>query len=395
MPRDGGQRPGGIDEVEVLVVGAGMRNFVFVKIVTSDGIVGWGEATLEWKTRAVVGALEDVRPLLLGKDPFHTERLWQSMHRHQFWKGGVVAMTALSGVDQALHDVKARALGVPLYELLGGSVRDRLRLYDHLGGGDPEEIYAEPDPQRFAAAAVRSVEQGFTAVKILPLPAVEPLPSGRAVREAVRVVEAVREAVGDEVEIILDLHGRTTAAGAIALGRAVAPLRPWFLEEPVQPEDVGALRRVADAVPVPLATGERLAGLAAFLPVLDTRAVAVLQPDVCHCGGPSEIRRIAAVAAVYGVALAPHNSLGPIATAHSLHVAASTPSWLIQEQMRNAVPHFDELVSAPLRVAGGFAPLPEGPGLGVSVDEDVAARHPYEPERQVAATLADGTVADW
>jgi len=385
-----------ITDVRTIVVGAGMRNYVLVKVCTDEpGIHGWGEATTEWKTQSVVGAVADLAPLLAGQDPFRIEHLWQAMYRHQFWKGGIVTMSALSGLDQALYDLKSKALGVPIYELLGGSVRDRLRVYDHLGGGDPELVYAPPDPARFAEAAARSVAAGFSAVKILPVPVVATLPSGAAVRAAHDVLAAVRDEVGDAVDVMVDLHGRCSPAAAIRFGRALAPLDPWFIEEPVQPEDSGALRQVADAVPVPLATGERLAGLAEFRTVLETRAVSVLQPDVCHCGGLTEIKRIAALAATYGVALAPHNPLGPVATAHNLHVAVSTPNWLIQEQMRESVPWWDELVTPPLTIRDGFAEIPTGPGLGLEVDELAAARHPYEPERQIAAMLPDGAVADW
>jgi galactonate dehydratase len=384
-----------IVSVASVVVDARMRNWVFVKVTTDEGLVGWGEATLEWRTRSVVGALQDVEPLLAGEDPFRIEHLWQSMHRGQFWKGGIVSATALSGIDQALHDIKAQALGVPIYELLGGRVRDRIRLYDHLGGGDPDAVYGEVSAARFAAAARRSVEEGYTAVKILAVPVTGALPGGAELRAAERAMAAVREATGDDVEIMVDLHGRTTPAGAIAFGRALAPYRPWFLEEPCQPEDTASLRRIADAVAVPLATGERLVGRAEFQRVLDTGGVAVIQPDVCHCGGLSEMRRIAALAEPYGVAVAPHNPLGPIATAHSLHFAAATPNWLIQEQMRGAAPWWDDVVTVPLRFAGGHAPIPVGPGLGLAVDEAAAARHPYRPEEQLRAAHPDGAVADW
>jgi galactonate dehydratase len=372
-----------------------MRNWVFVRITTDEGVVGWGEATTEWKTRSVVGAVQDLAVLVVGQDPFRLEHLWQSMWRHQYWPPGVVVASAISGIDQALHDIKARALGIPLYELLGGAVRDRIRLYDHLGGGDPDDVYAAPDPDRFADAAVASVEHGYTAIKMLPVPVTGPLPTGAMLRHAVRVTEAVRGAVGEDVEVMIDLHGRTSPDAAVLLARALEPLRPWFLEEPVLPDLAETLPRIA-AAGVPLATGERLVGRGQFRALLDQRAVAVVQPDVCHCGGISEMKRVAALAETYGVAVAPHNPLGPIATAYNLHFAASTPNWLIQEQMRNAAPWWDEVVTVPLEVSGGHTALPEGPGLGVEVDEAAAARYPYEPEDQLAAALLhDGSVADW
>jgi galactonate dehydratase len=386
-----------ITDVDTVIVGARLRNWVFVKVVTDEpGLVGWGEATLEWKTQAVAGAVRDLTPLLQGRDPFRIEDLWQSMRRHQFWPLGIIGMSALSGIDQALHDVKAKALGVPIYELLGGRVRDRIRLYDHLGGGDPDAVYATTRPDHFAEAAATSVAEGFTAVKVLPVPPVGPLAGAAEIRSGERALAAIRNQVGDHIEIMVDLHGRTSPAAAIQVIEAMAPYRPWFVEEPVQPGDVGQLRQVAEAVGVPLATGERLAGRQEFHQVLEARAVAVIQPDVCHCGGLSELRRIAAMAEMYGVSVAPHNPLGPVATAHNLHFAASSPNWLIQEQMRAAAPWWDEVVTRPLEITEGHVALPEGPGLGLEVDEEAAARHPGEPEPQLAAArLDDGSVTDW
>jgi galactonate dehydratase len=371
-----------------------MRNWVFVKVTTDDGVIGWGEATTEWRTRSVVGAVEDLAPAVVGEDPFRIEHLWQIMHRQQFWKGGLVSMSALSGIDQALHDIKAQALGVPVYELLGGRVRDRIRLYDHLGGGAPDEVYGELSPARFAESAARSVADGYTAVKVLAVPMGHGLPSGAALRATGNVMAAVRDAVGDDVEIMVDLHGRCTPAAAIAFSRVLAEYRPWFVEEPCQPELVDELAAVAAGAGVPIALGERLSGRGEFLRVLRTGAVAVLQPDVCHCGGLSELRRIAALAEAFGVVVAPHNPLGPIATAHNLHFAAATPNWLVQEQMRNAVPWWDDVVTVPLVFRDGHADPPSGPGLGTAVDEAAAALHPPQQEPVLASRHLDGSVAD-
>jgi galactonate dehydratase len=383
-----------IVDLSSVVVGAGMRNWVLVKVATDEGLVGWGEATLEWKTNAVVGALEDLRPLMLGADPFRLEHLWQAMTRQQYWRDGIIGMSAIAGIDQALHDVKAQALGVPIYDLLGGAVRDRLRCYSHLGGGDPVAVYADPDPASFADSARSCVEAGFSALKILPVGLLGGLAPADTVSRAVAVVAAVRDAVGPDVEIMLDLHGRASAAAAIELGRALADLRPWFLEEPIPPGTPEALRRVVESQPIPVAAGERLVGRAQFAELLQA-GVAVLQPDVCHCGGVAELRRIAALGESAGATVAPHNPLGPIATAHNLHLAAAIPNWLIQEQMQHAVAWWDDVVTNPLRIVDGYASLPVGPGLGTAVDEEAAARHPYEPEAQPRALLGDGSVADW
>lgn len=385
-----------ITEVDTVVCDAGMRNWVFVRIRTDQGLVGWGEASTEWRTHSIVGAVRDFVPLLIGEDPYRIEHLWQKLFRQQFWKGGVITMSALSGIDQALHDLKAQALGVPLYELLGGRVRDKLRLYDHLGGGDPDAVYGALSAERFADSARRSVEEGFDAVKVLAVPMGAGLPSGADLRTTDRVMAAVRDAVGDEVEIMIDLHGRCTPAAAIAFAGVLRPYRPWFLEEPCQPELVEELPGIAAGAGIPIALGERLSGRGEFLRVLRTGAVAVLQPDVCHCGGLSELRRIAGLAEAFGVTLAPHNPLGPIATAHNLHFAMATSNWLIQEQMRAAAPIWDDILTTPLEFAAGYAVPPPGPGLGTAVNETVAAAHPgTETEVQLSTRLPDGSLCDW
>lgn len=385
-----------IADIDTIVCDAGMRNWIFVRVRTDDGVVGWGEASTEWRTHSVIGAVRDFEPLLIGEDPNRIEHLWQKLHRQQFWKGGLVTMSALSGIDQALHDIKAQVLGAPLYELLGGRVRDRVRLYDHLGGGEPQAVYGALSPEVFAENARRSVEDGFDAVKVLAVPMGGALPSQAGLRNCEQTMAAVREAVGDDVEIMVDMHGRCTPAGAIAFARVIREYRPWFIEEPCQPELIEELPQIAAAAGIPIALGERLAGRNEFLRVLRTGAVAVLQPDVCHCGGVSELRRIAGLAEAFGVTMAPHNPLGPIATAHNLHFAMATSNWLIQEQMRNAAPIWSDILTRPLEFANGYAVPPPGPGLGTAVDEVVAAAHPgTQVELQLSTRLSDGTVCDW
>lgn len=391
-----GQQRDRIRAVDTFVVNAQIRNWIFVRVLTEDGRIGWGEATLEWKTNGVVGAINDIAPLVIGEDPMRTEYLWQRMNRGQFWKGGPIAMSALSGIDMALHDIKARVLGVPIFELLGGAVRHRIRCYDHLGGGDPKSVYGTLEAARIGEAAQRSVAEGFTAIKILAVPVGGMLASSQHLRTAESIMAAARDAVGADVEIMVDFHGRTTPSAAISFGKAMAPFNPWFYEEVCQPEDTQGMAQVAAALNIPLATGERLFGRRSFMDVLESRAVSVLQPDPCHAGGLSETRRIAAVAEAYGVSIAPHNPLGPIATMHNLHLAASIPNWLIQEQMRSAASWFNDVISTDFRPVDGWLDLPVGPGLGVEVDLDVCARHPYKPEPQLAlAHLDSGEIADW
>ena len=385
-----------IRAVTTLLVDAGKRTWIFVRVETDvPGLIGWGEATTERHTEGVVGAVQDLAPLVIGQDPRRTEHLWQRMYRHPYFKGGTVALSALSGIDQALHDITAKDLGVPLYALLGGAVRDRVRMYDHLGGGDPTAVYHDARVEAFAAHARQSVADGYTALKILPVPRTPALPDGPRLDEAQALMGAVRDAVGPGVDIMVDMHGRTTAAAAIAYARVFEPLRPWFLEEPVQPEDVDGLALVARSTSVPIATGERLGTRHAFRELFEKRACAVAQPDVCHCGGITELRKIAALADTYFLTMAPHNPLGPVSTMANVHLAFATPNFLIQEHMRSDVPWRDEVVDADLIVEGGHVLPPTRPGLGIEVDEVAAARHGYEHKGDYGTFHEDGSVADW
>jgi galactonate dehydratase len=385
-----------IVDVETHVVNAQLRNWVFVKVITDQpGLIGWGEATLEWKAQAVVGAVKDLRPLIIGKDPLRTEYLWQLLYRGHFFQGGAVTMSALAGIDQALWDIKAKELEVPCWQLLGGAVRDRVRMYDHLGGGDASIVYGAVSGTGFAEAALKSVADGFTALKILAVPMGGGLPHTTQVRAAAEVMAAVRAAVGDGVEIMVDLHGRTTPAGALTYGRAFAEYNPWFFEEPCQPGNVAAMADVARRLPFPVATGERLIAIQEFRDHLAARACAVLQPDVCHVGGPTALKKIAALAESWHVPLAPHNPLGPIATAVNQHLGFSTPNFLVQEVMRSDVPWRDDVIEGGLPIENGYVHLPTTPGWGIDIIEREASRHPYQPEPVMDLRQRDGFIADW
>jgi galactonate dehydratase len=385
-----------ITKISSLVVNARMRNWVFVKVETNEpGLYGWGEATLEWKTRGVVGAIEDLAVLLIGQDPRRTEHLWQTMHRQYFWRGGIVNSSALSGIDQALWDIKGKEVGKPVCELLGGPVRNTLRFYDHLGGGTLEGMYKTTEPEKFADWMRESIAKGFTAVKAMPIPVAEMIESPSVLKHAARCVAAMREAAGDEVDIMLDLHARTTPAAAIQFGRLLADYNLYWYEEPCWPEHVEALVEVARALPVPIATGERLVGRCQFRELLEKRACAVIQPDVTHCGGISEARRIAAQAETYSISVACHNPQGPVSTVASLHVGFATPNYLIQEIVRKDVSWRNDVVAEPLDIRDGMVTAPSKPGLGVEVNEKEALKHPFQPEVTMAYFHKDGSVADW
>ena len=385
-----------ITRISTTVVHARMRNWIFVKVETDQpGLHGWGEATLEWKTRSVVGAIEDVAALVIGHDPRRIEHLWQTMHRQYFWRGSITDMTAISAIDQALWDIKGKELGRPVCELLGGPVRDTLRFYDHLGGGSLEGMYQTAEPEEFGARMDESIAAGFTAVKAMPIPVSELIESPAALKRAARSVEAMRKAGGDGIDILLDLHARCTPAAAIQFGRMLVDYNIYWYEEPCWHEHVDALVEVARALAFPIATGERLAGRWQFRELFEKRACAIAQPDVSHSGGISEARRIAAMAETYSIAVACHNPTGPVGTAASLHVGFATPNYLIQEMVRNDVPWRNDIVNEPVSLEKGVARAPTAAGLGIEINEKEAAKHPFAPEVTMPHFHRDGSVADW
>ena len=386
-----------ITDIKTIVVNAQMRNWVFVKVETDTaGLAGWGEASLEWKTRAVAGAVEDLKPFILGDDPTRIEHIYQKLYRQPFFRPGIVGQSAISGIEQACWDILGKQLGVPVYRLLGGAVRERVRMYTHLGGGGMTAVYESFDAGRVIELALQVIERGYTAVKVVFVPYSEPLVGPLYVKRFASVMHALRMAVGDKTDIMVDFHGRTYPAVAIEYIHAITDYRPYFCEEPVPPENIDALAEVRRAVRVPIATGERLAGRHGFREVFEKQAAHVIQPDLCHCGGLLEAKKIAAMAETYYMGVAPHNPLGPVANAAALHFALSTPNFLIQEDMLTDVPWRWEVVESALRTENGYWLPCDEPGLGVQVNEKAAARHPFEQEPLQAAVYAeDGAVLDW
>ena len=388
-----------ITRVSTRIVNAEMRNWVFVRVDTdSAGLYGWGEATLEWKTRAVDGAVKDLEPLILGHDPRDIEQLVRIMTKHSYWRLGVIGTSAISGIELALWDIFGKTVGLPVWRLLGGRVRDRVMVYTHLGMGDMRCVYESMDPAVMVERARAVVELGYRALKVVFIPYTHYTATIRDVEHVGRMMEVLRAAVGTDVEIMVDFHGRPASAGAaLAYIDAITPGRPMFVEEPTPPGDLPALAQVAAKSRVPLATGERLVDRSEFDELLRLRAVDIVQPDICHCGGLMATRKIAAMAEAAAAGIAPHNPLGPIAGAAALHLAVSTPNHVIQEEMVGAVPWYEEVVRGPIRMIDGYWQVPEAPGLGVEVDESVCAAHPFEQEiiHSTHAVLGDGTVVDW
>ncbi|RUV42984.1 MAG: galactonate dehydratase [Mesorhizobium sp.] len=381
------------------VVNADMRNWVFVRVETDQpGLYGWGEATLEWKTQAVVGAVNDLAPLLVGRDPRDIEQAVRILKKHSFWRLGVIGMSAVSGIELALWDIFGKWLDQPVWRLLGGKVRDRVKVYTHLGLGDMRAVYETLETEPLVRRASEVVATGYRALKAVFIPYSHYHAPLVEVDKVGRLMEALRKIVGPEVEIMVDFHGRPASAStALAYIDALAPYRPMFVEEPLPPGETGALAQLVAKSRVPIATGERLIDRPEFDDLFRARAVDIVQPDICHCGGLLEAKKIAAMAEAVSVGVAPHNPLGPIAGAAALHFAVSTPNHLIQEEMVGAVPWYFEVVKGPIRMIDGCWQVPDAPGLGVEVDEAVADRHPYRPEvmHTTNAVLADGTIVDW
>ncbi|MEU4446984.1 galactonate dehydratase [Actinosynnema sp. NPDC050801] len=367
--------------------------WLFCRVATDEGVVGWGEPVVEGRAETVRAAIGELSDLLLGADPRRIEDLWQLMTKSAFYRGGPVLSSAVAGVDQALWDILGKSLGVPVHQLLGGAVRDEVRVYGWIGGDEPTEV---------ADAAAAQVEAGLTAVKMNASGRIGRLPNRAEVAEVVARLAAVREVIGDTRDVAVDFHGRFGTAAARRVLPELAPLHPLFVEEPVLPEHGDRLAEIVNASPVPIACGERLYSRADFLPVLRA-GIAVAQPDLSHAGGISEVRRIASLAEAHDALLAPHCPLGPIALAASLQVAFATPNFLIQEQSVGIHYHRDaELLDyvvdrTPFAFPEGVIRRWEAPGLGIEVDEDEVRRadavgHRWRPPLW---RHDDGSFAEW
>lgn len=386
-----------ISAIKTLVVNAQMRNWVFVKVETdSPGLYGWGEGTLEWKTRAVVGCVEDLAPMILDQDPTRIEFLWQIMYRHSFWRLGIIGLTAISAIEQACWDIVGKSLGVPVYQLLGGRVREKVRMYTHLGMGEMKAVYETFEAGPLIDRAHAVIEKGYRALKVVFVPFSQPLMGLPAVKHFASLMGKLREAVGDDVDIMIDFHGRTTTGQAIEYIRAIEEFHPFFCEEPVPPEQPDALLEVRRSVRAPIATGERLATRWDFRRVCELQACHVLQPDLCHCGGLLEARKISSLGETYLMGIAPHNPNGPVANVVALHFDLATPNFLIQEDMVGDVPWRFDVVKTNLRSEKGYWLPLEEPGLGVEINETEARKHPFQQEVLEQMTFhEDGSVAEW
>lgn len=366
--------------------------WLFVRVESDDGAFGWGEASLEGWAESVDGAFEAFRDRFIGVDPFNIEDIWQVGHRGGFYRGGAVLTSALSGLEQALWDLKGRALGLPVWQMLGGKVRDRVRSYAWIGGDRPADV-AE-------AAEVRKT-QGFSAIKMNATAEMDWIGTPKAFDQVVKRVQAA-QAMG--MDVGLDFHGRVHRPMAKQLAKALEPLGLLFIEEPLLSENLEGLEDLARLVSTPIALGERLYTRWEFKPVFERGAVDIIQPDLSHAGGILEVRKIAAMAEAYDIAVAPHCPLGPLALAACLQIAACTPNHAIQEVSLGI--HYNvgghdllNLCANPeaLTPVDGYLPVPKGPGLGVEIDE-AAVREAHKDRhrwRNPIFRTADGSFAEW
>ena len=379
-----------ISRVETFLVAP---RWLFVRVETTDGLVGWGEATCEGRSETVRTAVEQLSELLVGRDALRIEDHWQVLTKGSFYRGGPILASAVAGLDQALWDIAGKRYGAPVHQLLGGPVRDRIRVYGWVGGDEPSEV-------RDQIAA--RVEAGLTAVKMNASGRMSPLASVAELDAVVQRVAAAREVLGEHRDVAVDFHGRFTLANARRVAPLLEPYRPLFLEEPVVPENSHLIGEFVRSTTIPVSTGERLYSRQEFLPVLQA-GIAVAQPDLAHAGGITEVRKIAALAEVYDVQLAPHCPLGPIALAACLQVGFATPNYLIQEQSIGI--HYNlgaEVLDycvdqQPLAFVDGYVQRLTAPGLGIEIDEQAvrAADKRGHAWRSPTFRHPDGSYAEW
>jgi galactonate dehydratase len=365
-----------ITKLETLLV---KPRWLFLKIYTNAGITGLGEPIVEGRAHTVAEAVKEIEPYLVGKDPRQVVHHWQAIYRHAFYRGGPVLTSALSGIDMALWDIKGKALGVPVYELLGGPTRKRVRVYAH--ARSPESVK-------------EGVARGFTAFKTGPA---KRRPSRYVetpaeVRYAAEQFAALRKAAGEDVDIAIDFHGAISPALAKVLIKELEPYQPMFIEEPCQCQNHDVMAEIARGTHLPIATGERVFTKWGFREVLEKQAATILQPDVCHAGGITEVRLIAGMAEAYYASIAPHNPLGPISLAAGVQIAASIPNFLCQEQVSLG----EGYLKKPFVVREGYLELPTGPGLGIELDEDaLAEKIGHDWRNRESYDADDGSVVDW
>lgn len=374
-----------VTDVKAFTVDCFRTNWVFVKVYTDEGITGVGEGTLEYKEKAFLGALEHIKEYLLDQNPLEIEKHWHSVYRDAYWRGGPVLMSALSAVEMALWDILGKSLNVPVYQLLGGKVHDKVRIYVNgwfSGAKEPEE---------FAQKARIAVQRGVTAMKWDPFGKNYLQISNKELDKALHCVAAVREKVGDNVDLLIEGHGRFDVPTGIRIAKELEQFKPMFFEEPVPPDNLEALKAVRDKSPVAISAGERLYSRWDYRRLFDMRAADYIQPDISHAGGIMELKKIAAEAESRYIPFAPHNPSGPVANAATLQLAATCPNFLILEIMYNDVEWRKDVVNENLEYKDGYITIPDKPGLGIEINEEECLNHPYQSHtlRHYTGALTD------
>ncbi len=374
-----------VTDIKCFVTDCFRTNWVFVKVYTDEGVTGVGEATLEYKEKALLGAVEHIKEYLTGKNPFEIEKHWHTIYRDAYWRGGPVLMSALSAVETALWDILGKALGVPVYQLLGGKANDKVRIY--VNGW----FAGAKTPAEFAKKAKIAVQRGVTAMKWDPFGKSYLDISNADLTTALDCVGAVREAVGDKVDLLIEGHGRFNVPTGIKIARELEQFKPMFFEEPVPPDSLDALKQVRDKSPVAISAGERLYSRWDYRKLFDIMPCDYIQPDISHAGGISELKKIAAEAECRYIPFAPHNPSGPVANAATLQLAACCPNFCILEIMYSDVPWRKEVTDEALIYSDGYIQIPDKPGLGIEIDEDACLAHPYTPHtlRHYTGALTD------
>ena len=380
-----------ITGIETYICHAYRTNWVFVKVLTNiDGLYGVGEATLEYKEHTVAQACKELERTLVGKDPHRIEEIWHSVYRDAYWRGGAVLMSALSAVEMALWDIKGKDLGVPVYQLLGGKVRESVPCYAN-GWFAPAKT-----PSEFAEKAKEAVSQGFKALKWDPFGSSYLQIERKQLNEAIECVAAVYDAVKDNADIIIEGHGRFDIPTAVRVGHALGEFDILWFEEPIPPQNLEGLAEVKRRVNVPISAGERLYNRWEFRSLFELKAADFIQPDVSHAGGIMELKKIAAMAEAYHIPICPHNPSGPIANAATLQLAACVPNFYLLETMSSDVPWRKDISTEDVKFENGEMFISDKPGLGIDINVDEIKKHPFEPKelRHYKGTLTDIRPAD-
>lgn len=364
-----------ITNIRTFVTDCFRCNFDFIKIETDEGIYGVGEGTLEYKDNALLGAVEDIKNELIGKNPLNIDDIIYHLYRDSYWRKGPVLNSAISMIEMALWDIKGKYHGVPVMDLLGGRCREEIRMYANgwfAGSKKPEE---------FAAKAKAAKEKGVTALKWDPFGKAYLNLSRQEMVEAIDCVAAVRDAVGNDMDLLIECHGRFNVSTGIQICREMAPFKPMFVEEPLPPDDLDGLAEVHRKSPVPLAAGERIFSIYECKEFMEKGCADFFQPDISHCGGISALKKMAAMADTHYVTMAPHNPSGPIANAATLQLAGNLHNFHILEIMLTDVDWRSELTTEEVVFNKGYIRIPTKPGLGLDICEEGIARHPYVPVR--------------